>query len=198
MPDSQSNVIQDGRLFVISGPSGVGKGTLLKVLFSELDHISPSVSATTRSPRPGEINGVHYHFLSREQFEKAIKENNFLEYAGYGTNLYGTPKVSVLEQIHSGIDVVLEIEVQGAETVRKLMPDAILIYIQAPSIVELEMRLKKRKTETDEIIAKRLAIALDEQKHISNYDYLITNNEVGEASRALISIVVAERHRIIK
>ena len=185
-----------GRLFIVSGPSGVGKGTMLKRLFDTVPATTPSISATTRAPRPGESNGKDYYFLTREQFEANIEQNFFLEYAVYGKNLYGTPIQQVQEQRMQGLDVFLEIEVQGAEIVRRLISDAILIYIQPPSLQELERRLRKRHTETEEAIQLRLTTASAEQQHIALYDYLITNEELDTAAEALCAIVIAERHRI--
>jgi guanylate kinase len=185
-----------GRLLVISGPSGVGKGTLLKRLFERLPGLVHSISATTRAPRPGEENGKHYYFMTREEFEDDIKHGFFLEYALYGENYYGTPKEPVQRLRKEGLDVVLEIEVQGAMQVRGRLPDATLIYIQPPSTKELERRLRHRGTETEERIQTRLAIAEQEQEYIPRYDYLITNDQLDEATDVLTSIVIAERHRV--
>jgi guanylate kinase len=168
----------------------------LNRLFSSVPDVVRSISATTRSPRPGESEGVDYFYLTRDQFEADITQGLFLEYAIYGTNLYGTPLRPVVEQREKGLDVFLEIEVQGAEIVRRLAPDAILIYIQPPALKELERRLRHRKTETEEAIQLRLATAAAEQQHIPLYDYLITNDDLDTASEALRAIVVAERHRL--
>ena len=186
-----------GRLFVVSGPSGVGKGTMLNRLFASVPAAVRSVSATTRLPRQGEKEGIDYFFLSREEFEADIEQNFFLEYAIYGNNLYGTPAASVQTQREHGLDVFLEIEVQGAEIIRRLVPDAILIYIQPPSLSELERRLRHRRTETEEAIRLRLDTATAEQQHIPLYDYLITNDNLDQASDSLRSIVIAEHHRLL-
>ncbi len=187
-----------GRLFVVSGPSGVGKGTLLARLYERVAAIVPSVSATTRLPRPGEVEGVNYYFLTRERFERERDEGFFLESAEYGSQLYGTPMKPVKEQITQGFDVLLEIEVQGARLVKAKMPEAVLIYIQPPTMEELEARLRGRRTETEESIQKRLAAARWEQSAIPEYDYLLTNDDLKTASDQLISIVTAERCRIRK
>ena len=191
-----SYVSEKGRIFVVSGPSGVGKGTLLARLYKRVSAIVPSISATTRDPRPGEVEGVNYYFLRREQFEKEIAEGFFLEYASYGPNLYGTPLRPVENQLAHLLDVLLEIEVMGAQQIRLKKPDAILIYIQPPSLDELERRLRGRNTESEESIQRRLETAKTEQASISSYDYLITNDELDTATEQLISIVLAERCRI--
>ncbi len=185
-----------GALYVVSGPSGVGKGTLLDRLISDVADVARSVSATTRLPRPGEIDGVHYHFLSEADFDKGIGTGVFFEFARYNGSLYGTPRDKVEEQRAEGLDVVLEIEVQGAMIVKQLDPTAILIYIQPPSSVELERRLRRRHTETEETIQRRLAIAAHEQTYIPEYTYLITNDALERAAETLQAVVVAERHRV--
>jgi len=181
---------------VVSGPSGVGKGTLLTRLFAAEPRAVRSISATTRAPRTGERDGIDYHFLTREQFAAEIEQGWFLEHAVYGNNLYGTPAQRVQEQRACGRDVFLEIEVQGAQIVRRLVPDAVLIYIQPPSLQELERRLRYRGTETEEVIQLRLTTAFTEQEQIPLYDYLITNDDLNAAYDALRSIVIAERHRL--
>jgi len=187
---------QPGRLFVVSGPSGVGKDALLDKLFSRMVGIARSVSATTRPARAGEQEGVDYYFLSREQFRADIEAGLFLEYAVYGENLYGTPRKRIEELRSQGIDVVLKIEVQGAQSVRRIASDAILIFVQPPSLAELERRLRGRGSDSEARIAERLAIAHAEMQAISNYDYLITNDSLETATATLCAIIVAERHRI--
>lgn len=185
-----------GRLFVVSGPSGVGKDAVLERLFAETPGVVRSVSATTRAPRPGEVDGRDYHFLSREQFEAGIAGDFFFEYARYGENFYGTPREKVAEQRACGLDVILKIEVQGAQAVRLLAPDAVLVFIAPPSLEELERRLRGRGTDSEARIAERLAIAQSELACIPDYDYLIINNVLTKAVETLRAILVAERHRI--
>lgn len=185
-----------GRLLVVSGPSGVGKDTLLERLFIRVPHVARSVSATTRAARPGEVDGVDYHFLARSDFETRIQEGYFLEYAQYGDHLYGTPCGGVASLRARGLDVVLKIEVQGALIVRRVVPDAVLIFIQPPSVAELERRLYRRNTEPPTRIAERVAIARAELAHIPDYDYLITNENMESAAEVLCAVTLAERHRI--
>jgi guanylate kinase len=182
-----------GRLFVISGPSGVGKGTLLKRLFARVENLVYSISATTRPPRPGEVDGVSYHFYTREQFEEGIEGGFFFEYAAYNGNLYGTPADSILRQREEGLDVVLEIEVQGAMRVHELASDAILIYIKPPSREELERRLRSRRTESEERILSRLTTALYEESFLARYDYVLVNSNLDVASDILCAIIESER-----
>ena len=178
-----------GRLFVLSGPSGVGKGTLLNRVMEQMPSLVVSVSATTREPRPGEADGVNYYFMSREQFEQNIAEGCFLEYESYGSNLYGTPRAGVEAQRGAGLDVILEIEVKGAMQVKTLAPDAILVYIKPPSPEILEARLRGRKTESEETIQTRLRIAAEELKKISEYDYCLVNDDLDAATAELSEIL---------
>lgn len=182
-----------GRLFVVSGPSGVGKGTLLKRLFARVENLVFSISATTRLPRPGEVDGVSYHFYTREQFEEGITQGFFFEHAAYNGNLYGTPADSILRQREQGLDVVLEIEVQGAMRVHELALDAVLIYIKPPSRDELERRLRSRRTESEERILSRLTTALYEESFLARYDYVVVNSDLEVASEVLCAIIEAER-----
>ena len=185
-----------GRLFVVSGPSGVGKDALLSRVLGTVPGLTRSVSATTRPPRPHEVNDADYHFISRPEFERAIQEGLFFEYAEYADNLYGTLRSTVEEQRARGQDVVLKIEVQGAKNVRKLAPDAILIFVQPPSMEELERRLRTRDTDSEERIQERLATARVEMESIPLYDYRVVNDILEVAADALRAIVIAERHRI--
>ncbi len=183
-----------GQLIVVSGPSGVGKGTVLKEYLNSRDGIAYSVSATTRQPRPGEENGIHYYFLSREEFERTAAEGGMLEYASYNGNYYGTPKAPVEQQRNQGNDVVLEIEVQGALQVKKSCPDALLIFVAPPSFEELKNRLTGRQTEDAKTVENRLNIARQELKCAGEYDYIIVNDTVEQAVRRLEQIISANRY----
>ncbi len=183
-----------GQLIVVSGPSGVGKGTVLKEYLNSRDGIAYSVSATTRQPRPGEENGIHYYFLSREEFERTAAEGGMLEYASYNGNYYGTPKAPVEQQRNQGNDVVLEIEVQGALQVKKSCPDALLIFVAPPSFEELKNRLTGRQTEDAKTVENRLNIARQELMCAGEYDYIIVNDTVEQAVRRLGQIISANRY----
>lgn len=170
----------NAKLFVVSAPSGCGKGTVLAEVFKE-KQVYYSVSCTTRKPREGEQDGVHYHFIDDKTFEKMISENGFLEYAGFVSHYYGTPLKPVLDSLEKGIDVVLEIETNGAFQVKKSMPEAILIFILPPSLSEIIRRLKKRGTENDEVINKRVEQAGSEIQKAYEYDYVIMNDALEDA-----------------
>ena len=185
--------MKKGKLLVISGFSGVGKGTVVKYLKEHKDPYKVSVSVTTREPRPNEIPGVHYHYISNEQFETMINENKLLEYAGYVDHYYGTPREFVETNLNSGNDVILEIETKGALQVKKNMPEAILIFILPPSADELRNRLAGRGTETDEVIYSRLNRAMEEIELIQRYDYVVINNTVEQAKKDIETIVKAEK-----
>ena len=167
-----------GILIVVSGFSGAGKGTLMKKLMQDYDNYALSISATTRQPRVGEEDGREYFFRTKEEFEKMIARDELIEYARYVENYYGTPKQYVMEQLEAGKDVILEIEQQGAFAVKKAVPEAILIFLTPPTIEELERRLRNRKTESDDVIASRLAQACAEAAHVDQYDYIVINDEV--------------------
>lgn len=177
-----------GNLFVYSGPSGVGKGTLLKPLIDE-GVLTLSVSATTRAPRPGETDGVEYHFVSKEEFEHMIQNGEMLEYANYSGNYYGTPKRFVEQQLESGKNVILEIEVQGAMQVHKIVPEAVMIFVVPPSLKDLRERLEGRGTESPEAIEKRLAAAAGEIGLAEEYDFVIVNDERSKAIEQLAAII---------
>lgn len=181
-----------GMLIVVSGPSGCGKGTILKEILKD-DRFYYSVSSTTRLPRDGEINGVHYNFLTKDEFEDLIKNNGMLEYASYCNNYYGSPRKQAMEKLNEGKDVILEIEVQGAMQVRKNFPDAVFIFILPPSVKELRRRLHKRGTEVEETINKRVSQAENEIKQAVNYDYVMVNGDLDEAVSELKAIINAER-----
>lgn len=172
-----------GVLFVFSGPSGVGKGTLKAKLFEEFaDRIAYSVSATTRGPREGEVDGKDYFFISRQEFERRVKNNEFLEHAEFAGNCYGTPRAYVEKLLDSGMNVVLEIDVQGALQVMKSMPECVSVFILPPSFEELEHRLRGRGTETEEKVHERLETAKRELPYAPQYDYQIVNGGDIEAA----------------
>ena len=188
---------RNGLLLVVSGPSGVGKGTLVKALMERNSKIKMSVSATTRAPRPGEIEGVHYFFKSEEEFKAMVDRGEFLEYIHvFGTKYYGTPRSFVEQQLRDGYDVILEIDVQGAMKVKQAFPDAVLMFITAPSMGEIKSRLIGRGTETMEQVEKRFATAFEEVKMIPHYDYVIVNDVVDVAVHHMESILEAERCRV--
>ena len=184
-----------GRSFIISGPSGVGKSTVLKALMEKRKNLYFSVSATTRSPRPGETDGVHYHFLNVDTFREWIAKDEFLEYAEFVGNFYGTPKKYVYEAMEHGQDVILVIEVQGAMQVAEKMPEVVRIFVAPPSWSELERRLTERGTDTPEKIKGRLAHAKEEVKLAGTYDYFVINDSVENAMRELDAIMTAEHCR---
>ena len=188
-------MIKKGLLLVLSGPSGCGKGTVLKELLATEENIFLSVSATTRSPRPGEENGTHYFFLSKEEFEGEIARDGMLEHACYCGNYYGTPKKPVFERCEKGQHVILEIEVQGAKQVINSQPEAVSIFIMPPSLAELERRLVDRQTEDEETVRRRLATAVEEMKQAKDYDYIVVNNTVAEAVKDIAAIIRAEQNR---
>lgn len=182
-----------GLLVVISGPSGVGKGTVRKALFDMPKHnLTYSVSMTTRKMRPGEVNGVDYYFVSKEDFEQKIKDGKLLEYAEFVGNYYGTPLDKVNEQLDNGNEVVLEIEVEGAQQVKKKMPDCVSIFIVPPGKEALYERLRARGTESEEIIQQRIEKANREFKKAYLYDYIVVNDEVSNAADRIMAIIRAE------
>ena len=181
-----------GKCFIISGPSGVGKSTVLHALMEKRKNVYFSVSATTRDPRPGEVDGVHYHFLNVDTFRQWIANEEFLEYAEFVGNFYGTPKRFVDEAMERGEDVILDIEVQGAIQVTSKRPDTVRIFIAPPSWAELERRLTERGTDSPDKIQKRLLRAKVEFQTAHTYDYFVINNTVDEAVEELNAIMTAE------
>lgn len=184
-----------GLLIVYSGPSGCGKGTIMKKLLEQYEDVVLSVSMTTRKPRPGEIDGFHYHFVTHEQFEQSIAEDGFLEYANYNGNYYGTPIAPIQKLLDDGKNVMLEIEVQGAEKVMERCPDAVSIFVDVPSFEELERRLRGRGTETDEVIEGRLTAARYELSRIFRYQYVVLNDDADAACARVRTIIEAEHMR---
>ena len=182
-----------GNLFIVTGPSGAGKGTVLGRLLPTMEQLQYSVSATTRAPREGEEDGVNYYFLNRNDFLNMVDRGEFLEYAEYVGNFYGTPAGPVDECLEKGVDVILEIEVQGALTVKSKRPEATLVFIIPPTFADLELRLRSRGSESDEVIAKRLEKAKEEYSMANHYDYIVCNGEVEQAVEELRSIIKAAR-----
>ena len=189
-----------GTLIVFSGPSGSGKGTILSNFYENYadDKIKYSVSATTRSPRDGEIDGVNYYFKSKDEFENMIENNEFLEWASFCDNFYGTPKKAVVDMLENGNDVILEIETVGAMNVKNNFPDAVMVFVLPPSVEELKNRLSGRGTETKEVIDKRIETALGELPLAEKYDYILLNDEVESATERFWTIIRAERLKVGK
>ena len=186
-----------GQLIVISAPSGAGKDTVVKELLKRKNHnLWVSVSATSRSPREGEKEGVDYYFLSKEEFEEKIEEGFFIEYTNYAGNYYGTPKKYIKDKLDEGIDVILIIEIEGASNIKKLVPEAIFIFIMPPSLKELVRRLKTRGTETNEKIMKRFHEAYKEVNDVSKYNYVVVNDKLDEAVDKVEAILRAEKCRV--
>ena len=184
--------MKTGLKIVLSGPSGSGKGTLVKELIKN-EQFLLSISATTRKPRQGEEEGVHYFFREREEFETMIANNELLEYAEFCGNYYGTPKAFIEESVKNGKDVILEIEVEGAMQVKEIYPDAVFIFIVPPSLTELENRLVGRNTETREVIERRLARAKEELGLYNQYNYVVVNDRLVEAIDDINGIVRSEK-----
>jgi len=182
-----------GTLYIVSAPSGAGKTSLITAMLENIDGIKVSVSHTTRPMRDGEINRKHYHFVDKETFEQDIEKNLFLEHANVFGNYYGTSHTAVNEELSKGIDVILEIDWQGAQQIRKLAPDTRSIFILPPSISELESRLLKRNQDADDVIAKRVAQAKEDVTHYNEYDHVIINNEFETALIDLESIFISQR-----
>ena len=189
------NKSKKGLMIIFSGPSGSGKGTIMKSLLASRDDTVLSVSMTTRAPRPGEIDGYHYHFVTREEFQKIIEEDGFLEYAEYNGNFYGTPEAPIRRLLNEGKNVMLEIEVQGAEKVMDHRSDVVSIFITTPSYEELERRLRGRGTEPEEVIQKRMKTSQYELSRAFRYQYIVLNDEVEKAVDRINTIIDAEYMR---
>ena len=179
-----------GLLLVVSGPSGAGKGTICKALLNKNDQIKLSVSATTRKPRNGEVHGVNYFFIEKEEFTKMIENGEFLEHAQIYDNFYGTPKAAIIECLEKGQDVILEIEMQGARQIKEVYPEGVFIFVLPPSLEELKSRIVGRGTETQEEIEKRFSCAFEEINQIVNYDYFTVND--------VEAIISAEKNKVTR
>ena len=189
--------MRKGLLVVVSGPSGAGKGTICQALL-EKTPLAYSVSATTRKPRAGEVDGKSYYFLSVEAFEEMIEKDELLEWAKVYDNYYGTPLKKVEEKLAAGEDILLEIDTQGAMKVREKFPEGVYIFILPPSLAELERRIRGRDTETEDVLKKRLAAAIDEIEEGRRYKYVVTNDEVEDAVEAVRAILAAERRLVVR
>ena len=185
-----------GILIVVSGFSGAGKGTLMKRLLETYDNYALSVSATTRSPRPGETDGKEYFFQTVDEFEKMIAQDELIEYAKYVNNYYGTPKDYVMRQLEAGKDVILEIEIQGALKVREKYPDTLLLFVTPPSAKELKERLVGRGTETMDVIESRMKRAVEESEGVEAYDYLIINDDLETCVKEMHHVIQSEHNKV--
>lgn len=185
----------NGLLVILSGPSGAGKGTILKCVLSGRENAALSISATTRSPRAGEEDGKDYYFISKDKFSEMNAAGEMLESAEYCGNFYGTPAAPIKKWTSQGVDVILEIEVKGGKQVKKKRPDSVGIFILPPSLKVLEQRLRKRGTESDEVIQKRLLTARREISEAANYDYIVINDNLESAAEQVCQIINSEKHR---
>jgi len=189
---------KQGILIVLSGPSGAGKGTICQELLRSYPELKYSISATTRTPRTGEQNGVNYWFISRVEFQAMINNDQLLEWAEVYGNFYGTPCHQIADLLNSGKDVVLEIDTQGATQIKKKFPQGVCIYIVPPSLDELANRIHKRGTDSLENIKTRLSCANVELKYVHNYDYVVVNDEVQSATKKIVAIIIAEKCQVAR
>ena len=187
--------MKKGQLFIVSGPSGAGKGSICQKLVNEID-VELSVSMTTRTPRLGEVEGINYYFVTRAQFEESIEKGDLLEYAEVYGNFYGTPKQKVLDKLATGKDVVLEIDIQGALKVREAYPQGIYIFILPPSMTELRNRITRRGSDSPDSIELRLGETLTEISYIDKYNYCVVNGDLDEAVKRVKAIILAEHSRV--
>ena len=196
MPSPNQIVPRRGLMFVLSSPSGAGKSTITRALMERHDDLTMSVSATTRSPRPGEIDGEHYHFISVDEHKRMVRDGEFLEHARVFDNFYGTPRKPVEDALASGRDVLFDIDWQGAQQLESNAgDDMVSVFILPPSAAELEERLKKRAQDPPEVIARRMAKSADEMSHWNEYQYIVINVDIEESIRQVEAILVAERLR---
>lgn len=186
--------MQEGVLVVVSGSSGVGKGTILKKLVRDNENIKFAISATTRKPREGEVDGVDYFFKTVDEFKEMIDRNELVEWVNYCGNFYGKSKKYIEEMSKKGYDLVIEVEVEGAKNIKQVYPDSVSVFILPPSFEELEDRLKSRGTETPESIKRRLTRALEEQKEVKNYDYAVINDQVDNVINFITNIIENKKH----
>ena len=187
-----------GLLLVVSGPSGAGKGTICKALLNKNDKIKLSVSATTRKPRNGEVHGVNYFFIEKEEFTKMVENGEFLEHAQIYDNFYGTPKAAIIECLEKGQDVILEIEMQGARQIKEVYPEGVFIFVLPPSLEELKSRIVGRGTETQEEIEKRFSCAFEEINQIVNNDYFIVNEDIEKSVNDVEAIILSEKNKVTR
>jgi guanylate kinase len=190
--------MQQGTLYIISAPSGAGKTSLVRALVEQMQGVEVSVSHTTRAMRPGETDGVHYHFVDEQRFLDMVGQAEFLEHARVFDNYYGTSQVAIEDRLRAGADVILEIDWQGAEQVRRLMPDSKSVFILPPSKATLEQRLRGRGQDSEEVIARRMQDAVNEMSHFPEYDYLVINDNFELALSELKSILMADRLRMVR
>jgi guanylate kinase len=193
---NSSSLQSNGFLVVLSGPSGVGKNTVLNAVLSQMPDLKYSVSVTTRPPRPGEVHGRDYFFVTDEEFDRLVQDDRLLEWAEFVGHRYGTPREYIEQCLRSGYTVIMDIDIQGARQIRQKMPEAVLVFLWPPSLEELSRRIRERGTDSEAAVSRRLAWARQELEAVRDYDYVIVNDDVEKAAAQLRSIVVAERCRV--
>lgn len=196
--DRDENITPKGILLVVSGPSGAGKGTICQLLREQLPDLGYSVSVTTRQPRKGEVEGKSYFFRTLDQVKEMIATGALLEYAQVYGNYYGTPRKFVMDKLEAGRDVLLEIDIQGALQIKKRFPEAVFVFIVPPSLDELSARIYKRGTDSEDVIKRRMASAAGELTYAAEYDYIIVNDVAEKAARKVLTIMEAERYRVVR